>query len=294
MATNFTYVIFNRQIMRSLYRTLATAAILFLTAELQHGFAQSVGIAGSAITPDAQSILDIRSTTQGVLLPRMTTAQATTLATSLNAGDAGMTVYDTDLEAYKYWDGTALQWQTIPNNNSLNQNTLDEAYDEGGAGAGRTITADAGAVNIAGADGLTVNGSVGIGTTAPSYQLHVKGAGDALIEDDNAGSAHLRLRSSTGGTATSNWKVKTNAAGTFYIDDDVAGLSRMVIDGNGNVGMDTTAPYYNLNVGGAVAGTILVTREAITANGDVMGALYFDDTDDTTPSTTHLIHLHFR
>jgi len=43
-------------------------------------------------------------------------------------------------------------------------NTLDMAYDEGGSGAGRTIIADAGAVTIAGQDGLFVQGKVGIGT----------------------------------------------------------------------------------------------------------------------------------
>ena len=36
-------------------------------------------------------------------------------------------------------------------------NTLDEAYDEGGPGAGRTIVADAGPVNIEGWDGLRVS-----------------------------------------------------------------------------------------------------------------------------------------
>ena len=54
-------------------------------------------------------------------------------------------------------------------------NTLDEAYDQGGAGAGRTITADAGAVNIDGPNGLTVNGNVGIGTTNPETAVHVFG-----------------------------------------------------------------------------------------------------------------------
>jgi hypothetical protein len=36
--------------------------------------------------------------------------------------------------------------------------TLDQAYDHGGAGAGRTITADAGAVVVAGVDGFLVTG----------------------------------------------------------------------------------------------------------------------------------------
>lgn len=41
--------------------------------------------------------------------------------------------------------------------------TLDQAYDFGGPGAGRTITADAGAVSITGTGGLTVSGGVSTG-----------------------------------------------------------------------------------------------------------------------------------
>ena len=52
-------------------------------------------------------------------------------------------------------------------------NTLNQAYDQGGPGAGRQIIADAGAVDIAGPDGLTVNGKVGVGTTSPGYKLTV-------------------------------------------------------------------------------------------------------------------------
>lgn len=54
-------------------------------------------------------------------------------------------------------------------------NTLDQAYDQGSAGAGRQIIADAGAVDIAGPDGLTVEGKVGIGTTDPKEKLEVDG-----------------------------------------------------------------------------------------------------------------------
>jgi hypothetical protein len=55
-------------------------------------------------------------------------------------------------------------------------NTLDMAYDEGGPGAGRTVIADAGAVNIQGPDGLIVQGKVGIGTESePKAKLDVEG-----------------------------------------------------------------------------------------------------------------------
>lgn len=46
--------------------------------------------------------------------------------------------------------------------------TLDQAYDFGGAGAGRTITADAGAVTIAGSDGFVSTGAFGSGAIVPT------------------------------------------------------------------------------------------------------------------------------
>ena len=44
------------------------------------------------------------------------------------------------------------------------QNTLNQAYDEGGNGAGRTITADAGAFKVAGTDGVVFTGAYDSGT----------------------------------------------------------------------------------------------------------------------------------
>ena len=44
--------------------------------------------------------------------------------------------------------------------------TLDQAYDNGGAGLGRTIIADTGAVKIEGADGLLVTGVFGTGAAS--------------------------------------------------------------------------------------------------------------------------------
>ncbi|MEJ2543417.1 MAG: hypothetical protein P8Y99_05070 [Calditrichaceae bacterium] len=55
------------------------------------------------------------------------------------------------------WDGSTWGPGTI---SVTGGNTLDQAYDQGGAGVGRTITADNGAVNIAGSGGLTVTGDV--------------------------------------------------------------------------------------------------------------------------------------
>lgn len=47
--------------------------------------------------------------------------------------------------------------------------TLDGAYDYGGAGSGRTITADAGAVAVNGVDGFVATGTVGSGTIPATF-----------------------------------------------------------------------------------------------------------------------------
>lgn len=63
------------------------------------------------------------------------------------------------------------------------QNTLDGAYDEGGAGAGRVITADTGALSIQGADGIEVTGTFGSGAT-----IGTPGAGTRMFFNPNTAS----------------------------------------------------------------------------------------------------------
>jgi len=53
-------------------------------------------------TPDASSILDIESTTQGILTPRMTTAQRIAIASPAE----GLMVFDIDEGSFFYFDGT--------------------------------------------------------------------------------------------------------------------------------------------------------------------------------------------
>lgn len=75
---------------------------LFLIFSSMSNQAQ-VGI--GTTNPNASSALDISSTTQGLLLPRMTTAQRSALsATAANS----LMVYDTDLKSFYYFDATAL------------------------------------------------------------------------------------------------------------------------------------------------------------------------------------------
>lgn len=86
------------------------------------------------------------------------------------------------------WNGTT--WVS----GYLGRNSLDMAYDEGGAGVGRTINADAGAVNIAGTDGMLVTGTFGTGAT-----INASGAGTRMIYNPRL--AAFRA----GGVSSSAW-----------------------------------------------------------------------------------------
>ena len=73
------------------------------------------------------------------------------------------------------WDGS--NWVPADDDTGIN-NTLDQAYDQGGAGAGKNITADAGAVRINGTDGFLVTGTFGSGQ---SIDNEVTGAGTRMF-----------------------------------------------------------------------------------------------------------------
>lgn len=67
----------------------------------------NVGI--GTTTPDASSVLEMRSTTQGVLVPRMTTAQRLAVASPAN----GLLVYDTQAGCFFFYNGATPAWQNL-------------------------------------------------------------------------------------------------------------------------------------------------------------------------------------
>lgn len=115
--------------------------------------AQNVGI--GTTTPNSSAILDVSSTTRGLLIPRMTTAQRTAIPSAV----AGLMVYDTDFKEYYHHDGTT--WKKILNNNvwstSSTRNWVFNNTD-----------------------------SIGIGTTSPDEKLHILN-GKIYVQDNRTG-----------------------------------------------------------------------------------------------------------
>ncbi|MCB9192859.1 MAG: tail fiber domain-containing protein [Flavobacteriales bacterium] len=186
----------------TLFVIVAGVVSLILVSRTNEVKAQAVSINSNGAAPNVHSILDVSSTTSGVLLPRMTTGERTTLGnTPLGNAEKGMTVFDTQLNAYFYWNG--ITWVRIL---SATGASLDAAYDAGGAGLGRTITADEGAVVITGTGtgngtgiALDVDGGIkvaedkwiGIGSTDERFVFDGTGnliglkAADLTIDDGN-------------------------------------------------------------------------------------------------------------
>ncbi|MEO7265640.1 MAG: hypothetical protein ABIW38_12035 [Ferruginibacter sp.] len=92
--------------------------------------AGNVGIGTSS--PSASALLDISSTTKGFLVPRMTAAQRTAIASPT----AGLMVYETDTKLDYHHDGTT--WRKILNstfwNNSTSSNFIYNTTDSFGIG----------------------------------------------------------------------------------------------------------------------------------------------------------------
>lgn len=179
----------------------------------------------------------------------MTTADRVALVPT---GISGMTVFDITTQSYWYWNGVANVWKEIPNTTG---NSLDAAYDAGGSGAGRTITADAGNVVIQGAGSLTVAANVGIGTTTPSEKLELEFSGrggilldgdntqDAFIQFDNGGSSNYIY---TDQSDNNNLKFEAGTGKSVSILSDGAN-ERMVVQSDGRVRVNNLA-----DVNGAV------------------------------------------
>lgn len=68
------------------------------------GISQQVIVTDDAsyTTPAAGAMLDVKSTTKGLIIPRMTTTQRTTLGSTIPVN--GVVVYDTDLKSFYYWE----------------------------------------------------------------------------------------------------------------------------------------------------------------------------------------------
>jgi hypothetical protein len=109
--------------------------VVFLSINLEIIAQVGIGIA----SPNANSMLDLTTTTKGFLPPRLSTAQKTVLGTQLIASnlpeDKGMLVFDNNLNEYYFWNG--LIWIGLASGNYV-----DLTSDQMMIGGMKTFTGD--------------------------------------------------------------------------------------------------------------------------------------------------------
>lgn len=134
-------------------------------------------------TTDPKAQLDIEAGTtpsemDGLLIPRLDE-----YPTGVGLDQDGMLVFITGdgspAKGFYYWDEPNTNWVAFINPGG---GTLDQAYDFGGAGTGKTILATNGAVAINGEDGLVVSGIIGSGN---NIDTDVSGPGTRLFFNPN-------------------------------------------------------------------------------------------------------------
>jgi hypothetical protein len=89
--------------------TLQNHKLLFLFFFLLITLTGNAQIGIGTTTPNASSVLDITSTTKGMLTPRMTTVQRNAITTPAD----GLMVYDTDLKVFYYYSAGTSTWLPI-------------------------------------------------------------------------------------------------------------------------------------------------------------------------------------
>jgi hypothetical protein len=120
--------------MKKLYKTsLTIIKFVFITALLivpDALYCQGVGIGNANFVADPSSILELKSITQGVLIPRMTTAQRN----DINPAAEGLLIFNTVTKTYDYYSAVVpAGWKSIDATVVTNANLTGEITSVGNA-----------------------------------------------------------------------------------------------------------------------------------------------------------------
>lgn len=259
-------------------KELLIFVLLISFSFLQLNAQQNVSISDVNSTPEASSVLDVSSTTKGMLIPRVALT-ATNAASPITLPQTSLLVYNTATAGiipnnvtpgYYYNSGTP----TVPNWSRLNDSptTGTEWKLLGNAGTNATTNFLGTTDNIDlvfktnNVEKMRIlsGGNIGVGTASPSQKLDVVGNvqfSQALMPNGNAGTSGQALISQGAGTAPiwSNVNsvlvgIKVFTSGTSQTYTVPSGVNKLHVKlvGGGGGGGGSTNPSTAANV--SVAG----------------------------------------
>ncbi|SFB96929.1 Chaperone of endosialidase [Flexibacter flexilis DSM 6793] len=242
--------------------------------------AQGVAVNTDNSTPDNSAMLDVKSTTKGLLTPRMTVAQRV----AISSPATGLLVYQTDgTTGFYHYNGSA--WTYLLNANT-GWSTLGNAGTFVGSNfIGTTDNNDfVTRTNNTERMRVTADGNVGIGTL-PLGGLHVYGGlganswtylggnlnGSAPNPSAGVKSGLMYGWNASGGSGESDlvWGTGLGVSPSLFFTtwDGTTKTRRMIITSSGNVGIGTSSPAQKLDVWGNLcfAGALMPSNVAGTA-----------------------------
>ncbi len=208
-----------------------------------------VGINTDGSNPDNSSMLDIKSTNKGILIPRMTQAERDAIASPA----AGLMIYQTDETAgFYYYDGG---WKTIAGSSQWLVDGSNIYYNSGNVGIGTTNISNKLEIGASENQGITIGiPNDNMGHDGGSYSIKFYGHRDILTNTIGAKISADRTNSGSG------WLSQGTSLG-FYTSF-VMGASnsdnseeRMRITDQGLVGIGTSSPNALLDVNGTINAT---------------------------------------
>jgi trimeric autotransporter adhesin len=202
---------------------LHSLTIVLLVLSISSVYGQGVGIGATSFTPASDAILELRSSTSGFLMPRMTQAQRLAIASPSN----GLLVYQTDgTSGFYYYSGGV--WKSFG------------ADDLGNHSAAATLVLNDNVIaNTSGGEGIRISnvGNVGVGPVvgAPSSRLQVA-SGDVRISSAGGTAYGVRLENPAG-TFTSTIKAGAQTSNITYTLPTSAPSTDQVLrtDASGNL-----------------------------------------------------------
>ncbi len=185
-----------------------------------------VSINTTGAVPDPSAMLDISSTTKGVLIPRMTTAERLSIGTT----QTGLLVYDTDFESFWYYNNSLAVWVDMGEQGVTSINDLSDAI------------SDNSSVFLGSFSGINDDGSDNQNAAVGKYALQLNSTGSW-----NAAFGYNCLNQTTTGTGNSAFghkSMQNNISGHANVAVGESALFNNISAGN-NTAIGYGAAYHN-------------------------------------------------
>ena len=259
--------------------------LVFLMFSNQILFSQNVAINSTGNAPNSSAMLDVQSTTKGMLIPRMTTAQRTAIASP----GTGLLVFDNTTGSF--WFKSATKWVELTDNsdNTWTKNGSNVYVNNGenvGIGTNAAdvrLEIDHGTDIANGTGGYLQLGAISNPNLAfdnNEIQARNNKAASALYIQNSGGD--LQIGSSSGSSTNvhiNNGKLVKKSTGNFNMMPLCYGhvsASGTLISGTPNVSVvkHSTGEYY-INCAEITSSTIMTSTSNETGGGGQTAVYYY-------------------